>query len=131
MSEMCCTRLAENTGCKNYAKSCYLRTIAQRCQAISSQLRHILTIGKNLLNINISSKCPHNIVNFGPLAAEISWQLWGTSANFNGFRALASLLHRRHSMEVNRTLHDVWASPGVIHYIYIFGHSCSLTALPM
>ena len=30
---------------------------------LSSQLRHVLTIGKNLLNIDTSSTCPHNMVN--------------------------------------------------------------------
>jgi len=33
------------------------------------------------------------MVNFGPLAAEIGSAVWGTQANFNGFRFLASLLH--------------------------------------
>jgi len=33
------------------------------------------------------------MVNFGPLAAEICWRVWGTPANFNGFRVLAALLH--------------------------------------
>jgi len=37
------------------------------------------------------------------------------------------LLQRRHSAEVNQTLHDVWPSPGLVHYIYIFGGSCPLT----
>jgi len=48
-SEICCTRLAENRGCKNNAKNHHLRTIAQLCQAISSQLRHVLTIEKKLV----------------------------------------------------------------------------------
>jgi len=52
---------------KNY----HLRTIAQLCRAMSSQLRHVSTMGKNLLNSNISSTRPDNMVNFGPLAAEI------------------------------------------------------------
>jgi len=34
------------------------------------------------------------MVNFGPLAAEIGPVVWGTPANFNGFRVLAALLHR-------------------------------------
>jgi len=59
--------------------------LEQLCWAVSSQLRYISTIGKNLLNSNISSTCPHNMVNFGPLAAEISSGVWGTPANFNGF----------------------------------------------
>jgi len=46
---MCCTRLAENTGSKNHAKNRHLRTIAQLCWAISSQLRHVSTIGKKLV----------------------------------------------------------------------------------
>jgi len=33
------------------------------------------------------------MVNFSPLAAEIGPVVWGTPANFNGFRILAALLH--------------------------------------
>ena len=48
---------------------------------------------KNLLSSNTSSTCPYNVVNFGALAAEILSLVWGTPANFNGFRVLAALLH--------------------------------------
>jgi len=48
---------------------------------------------KNLLSSNIFSTCPQKIVNFGPLEAEIVSLVWGTPANFNGFRVLAALLH--------------------------------------
>ena len=57
------------------------------------QLRHVSTIGKNLLSSNISPTCPYNMVNFGPLEAEIVLLVWGTPANFNGFRILPALLH--------------------------------------
>ena len=53
----------------------------------------ISTIGKNLLNSNTYSTCAHNMVNFGPLTAEIGWRVWGTPANLNGFRVSAALLH--------------------------------------
>jgi len=43
------------------------------------------------------------------------------------FRVFASLMHRRRSTEVNQTLHDVWPSPALVHYIYIFGGSCLVT----
>jgi len=33
------------------------------------------------------------MVNFGPLATEIGWRVWGTPANLNAFRVLAALLH--------------------------------------
>jgi len=52
---------------------------------------------------NISSRCPHNMVNFGPLAAEICLRVWGTPANFNGFRALAALLHDTRVVGVSQT----------------------------
>jgi len=48
---------------------------------------------KNLLSTTVSSTCPHNMANFGPLAAEIVLLLCGTPANFNWFRVLAALLH--------------------------------------
>ena len=64
------------------------------CRATSSKLRHVLIIGKkNLLSSNVSCTCLHNMANFGLLAAEICWQVWGTPANFSGFRIFASLLH--------------------------------------
>ena len=84
---------------------------------------------KKLLNSNISPTCPRNMVNFGPLAAEVGLPVWGTPANFNVFRVLASILQRRRSTEANQTLHNVWPSPGLVHYIYIFGSSCPLTEL--
>jgi len=92
-SETCCMGLTENTGRKKSPKVRHLRTIVQRCRAISSQLRHVSTIGKkNLLSSNISSRCSRNMVYFGPLSAEIGPVVWGTPVNFNGFRVLAALL---------------------------------------
>jgi len=44
------------------------------------------------------------MVNFGPLAAEICWRVWGTPANFNGFRVLAALLHGTLAVGVGQTL---------------------------
>jgi len=59
---------------------------------------------KNLLSNNIFSRCPHNMVNFGPLAAEIGPVVLGTPANFNGFRVLAALLHGTPVVGVIQTL---------------------------
>ena len=55
------------------------------------------------------------------LAAEIRSGVWGSPAYFNGFRVLPSLLQRRRSPEAIQTLHDVWSSPGLVHYIHILG----------
>jgi len=74
---------------------------------------------KKLLSSNISSRCSHNMANFGPLMAEISSGVWCTPAKFNDFRVLPSLLQRRRSPEANQTLHDIWPFPGLVRYIYI------------
>jgi len=59
---------------------------------------------KNILSSNIFSTCPRNMVDFGPLAAEIGPVVWGTPANFNGFRVLAALLHGTVVVGVSQTL---------------------------
>jgi len=82
---------------------------------------------KKLLYSNIPSTSPHNMANFGLLTAEIGLGVCGTPAKFNGCRVSASLLQRRRSPEANQTLHDVWPSPALVHYIFIFGGSCLLT----
>ena len=58
---------------------------------------------KNLLSSNISFACPHNMVMFGPLAAEIASLVWGTLGNFSGFRVLAALLHGTLVVDVSQT----------------------------
>ena len=51
----------------------------------------------------MSSRSSHNMVNFGPLAAEIGPVVWGTPPNFNGFRVLAALLHGGQVVSVSQT----------------------------
>jgi len=100
---------------KIFLKIRHLGTIAQLYLAVTSQLRHVSTIRKKELNSNISSICPHNKANFGPLTAEIGSGVCGTPANFNGFRVLPSLLQRRRSPEANQILYGVWPSPALVH----------------
>jgi len=89
-------RPAKNTGRKNYAKNRHLGTIAQlTLSGYIFTTKAYIGNRKNELNSNIFSTCSHNMVNFDPLTAEIGWRVWGTAVNFNGFRVLASLLHRR------------------------------------
>jgi len=102
-----------NSGCKN-SPSAHDRT--NLSHYIFTTEACIDNRKKDFLNSNIYSTCPHNTVNFGPLTAEISGQVWGTPANFNWFRVLALLLHWRHSSK----LHDVWPFPGLVHCAYIF-----------
>jgi len=116
-----CCKDTKQKLCKKVA---ILRTITQLCRAISSQLRHVLIIGKKKLVkeqylLHISSKYSERRPTNGwdPLA------FWATLGHFSGFRILASSLHRRRAMQVNQTLHNVWPSPRLVHYIY----TCPLT----
>jgi len=104
-SEMCCTQLAGNKGCKNDAKkspSGFHRTTLSGW--IFATKACIEKWKKNFLISNMSSTCPYNMANFGPLAAEIVSLVWGTPANFNGFRILAALLHSTLLVSVSQTL---------------------------
>jgi len=89
---------------KKSPKIRHLGTIAQLCQAVSSQLMHVSTIGKNSLNSNTSPTCRHNMVNFSPLTADIRSGVWCTPANFNGFCVLAALLQGNLVVGVSQTL---------------------------
>jgi len=59
MSEMCCTRLAENTGRKKSPFS-NNHTILSGCIFAAEAC---VDNRKKLLNIDTSSTCPHNMVN--------------------------------------------------------------------
>jgi len=72
---------------------------------MSSQLRHMYRQSvKTLLNNSMSPTYTYNMVNFGLVAAEIRWRVWGTPSNFNGFRVLAALLHGTLVVGVSQTL---------------------------
>ena len=106
-SETCCARLAEKYRTQKIAKkspSGHHRDHPTTLSGYIFATKHVSTIGKKLLSSNISSTSPHNMVNFGPLAAEIVSLVWGTPANFNGFHVLAGLLHGTLAVGVSQTL---------------------------
>jgi len=99
---MCCTRLAQNTGRKSRQKSPsghHLRTLSGYIFAIEARIDN----RKNLLSSNMSSRCPHNMVNFGPLAAEIVSLVWGTP-KFQPVSRLGSITARHVVVGVSQTL---------------------------
>jgi len=96
-SETCFTRLAQNTGGKNRQK---FAICTPSHNFVGLYLRNLGTYRqskKNLLNSNISTKYLDNMVNIGPLPAEISSVVWCTPGNFNGFRVLAAYFTAWHS----------------------------------
>jgi len=92
----------QNAKIAKKSPSAHNRTALSGC--ILATKAHIDNPKKNLLSSNISSRCLHNIVNFGLLAAEIDPVVLGTPANFDGFRDLAALLHGSQVVSVSQTL---------------------------
>jgi len=95
---MCCTGLAGNAGPKKSPSGHH------RTGYIFANKARINNRKKNLLNSNVSPMCPHNMVNFGSLAAEIGSGVWGTPPIFNRFRILAALLHGTLVVGISQTL---------------------------
>jgi len=103
-SETCCTRLAEIQDAKKSPKIA-IWTPSQKLSGYFATKARIDNRKKTLLSSNVPSTCPHNMVNFGPLSAEIGLpSICGTPANFNGFRILAALLHGSQVVGVSQTL---------------------------
>jgi len=114
--------LSANLRCRSETRRTRLTEYAARKKSPSAHHRttlsgyifatkaHIDNRKKNLLSSNVSSRCPHNMVNFGLLAAEIGPVVWGTPADFKGFRVLAALLHGSQVVGVSQTLRH-WAPP--------------------
>jgi len=101
---LCCARLAGNAGPKNRKKSPSGHHSANLWGYIFATKARIGNRKKNLLNSNTFPIGPHNIVNFGPLAAGIDPVVSRTPANFNWFRVFAALLHGTVVVGVSQTL---------------------------
>jgi len=98
--ETCCKRLAQNTERRKSPSGHHHTTVGPYLCNWDTYRQ----LEKNLLSSNIFSTCPRNMVNFVPLAAEIDPVVWGTPANFNGFRVLVALLHGTLIVGVGQTL---------------------------
>jgi len=99
----------------------HLGTIAQLCRAMSLQLRHVSTIGKKLIKQHYLLQMSPQYYELQPTNGWDQLASWGHPSKFQRFRVLVSLLQQHHSLEANQTLHDVWPSPGLVHYLYISG----------
>ena len=102
--ETCCTRLAENTGRKKVAKSRHLGTIVQFCRAISSQLRHVSTIGKKLVK---QQYVLHMSPQYDELRPTSGWDRltsFGYPCKFQLVSRLGSVTARHLVVDVSQTL---------------------------
>ena len=102
-SETCGTQLAENTG-RKLARNRHLATIAQLCRAISSQLRHVSTIGKKLVK---QQYVLHTSPQYGELRPTSGWDRSGSlrhPCKFQRVLRLGSVTARHLVVGVSQTL---------------------------
>ena len=97
---MWCARLAGNAGPKKSPSGHYRTTLSGYIFATNARIDNRKKLVKHQYLLHI----PHNMVNFGPLMAEIGSGVSGIPANFNGFRVLAALLHGTLVVGVSQTL---------------------------
>ena len=103
-SETCCTHLAENTGRKKSPNIRHLRahrTILWGC-IFATKAR--IDDREKLVKQQYLPHMSHNMVNFGPLAAEIASLVWGTPANIQRVLRLGRVTARHLVVGVSQTL---------------------------
>jgi len=87
-SEMCSTRLAENTGPKNDATNRHLGTIPQLCRAVSSQLRYVYRQSEKLIK---RQYVLHTSQQYGELQPTNGWDLFGSLEHPSKFQRISRL----------------------------------------
>jgi len=85
------------------AKNCHLGIITQHFSDHIFATKACIDNRKKIVKHQYLLHMSHNVVNFGPLAAEIVSLVSGTPANFNGFRVLAAILHGTVVVSVSQT----------------------------
>ena len=115
-----CMRLARNTGCKNNAKMRHLRTISQLCRAMSSQLRHVSTIGEKVV---MQQYLLHMSLQYGELQPTNGWNLLASLGHPNKFQRVsrfgfvtACLSLTRGQPNFARCLAISWVATLYIHF---------------
>jgi len=96
-------RLVENTGRKKSQKNSPSEHHRTTLSGYIFAIKACIDSQKKLVKQQYLPTCPYNMVNFG-IAAEIGSLVWGTPANFNGFRVLPALLHGTLVVSVSQTL---------------------------
>ena len=85
-------------------QNCHLGTIAKLCRAISSQLRHVPTIEKNLLSSNMSSRCPPQHGELRPTSGWDRFVSLGHPTKFQLVSRLGSVTARHVVVGISQTL---------------------------
>ena len=115
---MCCTRLAENTGRKsrqNSPSAHHRTTFSGYVFAMKACMyRQLEKPVKQQYLLHMF----HNMMNFGPLVSEISWRVWGTTANFNGFRVCTGFVTSPTSLNGGQPNCLAVSWPGTLYILF-------------
>jgi len=126
---MRCTRLAANTGRKKSPSQHHRTSLSGHIFATKACIDNRK---KNLLSSNISSICPGNMVNFGPLRAEIGSEVWALQistgfASWQRYCTHSSTGRQPNFAAFNRGRHLYAAGrPSRWTLAHISSYSCSL-----
>jgi len=115
MSEVCCTQLTENTGCKE-SPSGHHRTTLSSCIFVT---KACICNRKKLLNSNISSTHPYNMANFDHSATN-GWD-WFRNAEFGAYFlcscSLPNFISILSPITIQFVMATLWYRAG--HYIFV------------
>jgi len=110
------------------AKNSPLRTFAQICRAVSSQLRQVSIIGKKIVKPQYLLQMSQQSGELRPISG---WDRFTSLGHPSKFQRVSrdGFVTAQTSLNAGQPnfAHDVWPSPALVHYIYIFGGSCPLT----
>jgi len=84
---MSCTRFDGNAGPRKSPKKFAIWAPSHNLVGYILATTARMDNRKKMLSSNVSPICLHNIVNFGPLAAEICWRVWAPLQISTGFES--------------------------------------------
>jgi len=117
-SEMCCMRLAENTGHKKSPSGHHHTTLSGCIFTTKASIDNRKKLIKQQYLLHMS---PQD----GELWPSNGWDRFTTLGHPTKFQRVSHLVFVT-AAEANQTLHDDWPSHRLVHYIYIFRGSCPL-----
>jgi len=99
------------------------------CTTLSGYIfavRHVATIGKKVVKHQYLLQMSSQYSKLRPTSGWDQLAGLGHPSKFQWVSRLGFVIAARCSPEANQTLHDVWSSPGLVHYVYTFRGCCSL-----
>ena len=92
--------------------------------SMERSIRHVSPIGKKLVK---EQYLPRMSSQYGELWPTSGWDRFCCLGHPCKFQQVSRLDFVTAATSLNRSQHDIWPSPGLVHYIFIFGSSYPVT----